>query len=236
VKMYKISLLCPTKNRTDSLLRMWKSVLDTADNPSQIELVLYVDYDDNKTIEFLNSNLDNCLVMMSHPEHKEIYSNLHNICCAASSADIVMSAADDIIFRSKSWDTKIIEIFDHIDDNIAYVYPNDGFNGIKLGTHGFFHKDWFKTLGHLSPPIFSVDYSDNYTMDVAKGVERCFYIDDMLVEHMHWTIGKSPFDETFREAHQRRSVTDNKSIYESESTRSMVREDIEKLNRIIKNV
>ncbi len=236
VKMFNISLLSPTKKRTDSLSRMWKSVLDTADNPSQIELVLYVDHDDNETLQFLESNLKDCKVIVSDPDKKEIYSNLHNVCCENASANIVMSAADDIIFRSKSWDTEIIEIFNQIHDNIAYIYPDDGYNGVKLGTHGFFHKDWFKALGYLSPPVFTVDYSDNYTMDVAKGVNRCFYLSACLVEHMHWTIGKSAFDQTFSEAHQRRALTDNKSIYENETTKSMIQNDIEKLNRIIKNV
>ena len=50
--MYNISLLCPTRNRVDGLIRMWSSALDTASNPDKLELVLYVDHDDLETIEF----------------------------------------------------------------------------------------------------------------------------------------------------------------------------------------
>ena len=110
-KMYNISLLCPTRNRVDGLIRMWSSALDTASNPDKLELVLYVDHDDLETIEFLKSNLPEASTIFSDPNKPEIYSNLHNKCCSNSQADIVFGCADDLIFRSQDWDNIILNKF-----------------------------------------------------------------------------------------------------------------------------
>ena len=138
-----------------------------------------------------------------------------------------MGCADDVIFRTNGWDTAVIEEFNKLDDKIGFVYPNDGHHGENLGTHGFFHKNWFNTLGYISPPIFNVDYSDNYVMNVAKGVERCIYLPNILIEHMHWTFGKSDFDVTAKEGHARRLSTNNANIFRQ--SHQMQLDDIQKL-------
>lgn len=232
--MYNISLLCPTRHRTGGLKRMWDSALSTASKPDQLELVLYVDHDDSDTIDFLKSNLSEASVIISDPNKSEIYSNLHNVCCEKSKADIVFSCADDLIFRSDDWDTIILDKFDSVEDKIAYFYTDDGHWGEKFGTHGFFHKKWFNALGYLSPPFFTVDYSDNYTNDIAKAIDRCFYVGEIFTEHMHWTFGKSELDQTAKEAQQRRSVTNNGLLYQSFETMQSQREDIQKLKELMK--
>ena len=147
-----------------------------------------------------------------------------------------MGCADDVIFRTQGWDTKIVSEFNQIEDKIGFIYPNDGHNGEALGTHGFFHKNWFNTLSYISPPIFTVDYSDNYTMDVAKLINRCFYRSDILIEHMHWTIGKSEFDSTSKNAHLRRLQNDNAAIYKNQLTQQMIFDDANKLKSKMRNI
>lgn len=226
-----ISILCPTRNRVSGLSRMWQSALDTADNPYSLELVLYVDYDDEETNKFLQSNLSEALVIRSNPEKPEIYSNLHNICCKNSTHDIFMGCADDVVFRTTGWDTAVIEEFNKLDDKIGFVYPNDGHHGKNLGTHGFFHKNWFNTLGYVAPPIFNVDYSDNYVMNVSKAINRCIYLPSVLVEHMHWTFGKGIFDSTAQEAHVRRLKTNNAGVFNASLQRQA--DDAQKLQEFI---
>lgn len=226
-----ISILCPTRNRTAGLSRMWQSAMTTADNPDCLELVLYIDHDDKETNKFLESNLSEALVIRSNPEKPEIYSNLHNICCKHSTHNIFMGCADDVVFRTTGWDTAVIQEFNKLDDKIGFIYPNDGHHGENLGTHGFFHKNWFNTLGYISPPIFNVDYSDNYVMNVAKGVERHIYLPKVLIEHMHWTFGKSDFDVTAKEGHVRRLSTNNANIFRQ--SHQMQSDDIQKLKDFI---
>lgn len=235
--MYNISLLCPTRNRVDGLIRMWTSAIETAKDPDKLELVLYVDHDDLVTLDLLQSEqMDRVSVTVSDPNHKEIYSNLHNICCQKANADIVFSCADDLVFRSRYWDKIVLDKFSGIEDKIAFLFPDDGHWGSKFGTHGFFHKKWFSTLGYISPPLFTVDYSDNYINDIAKAIDRSFYLDNIFIEHMHWTFGKMEMDSTAKEAHQRRSQTNNALVYQNFDTMQKQREDIQKLLSTIKDI
>jgi hypothetical protein len=68
-------------------------------------------------------------------------------------------------------------------------------------------------------------------MDVARGVGRAVYLDNILVEHMHWTFSKSDFDDTAREGHIRRRATDNAAIYQT--AKIMIENDIVKLKGAI---
>mgnify|MGYP003135454150 CR=1 FL=1 len=234
--MFDISILCPTKNRCEGLERMWLSALDTADAPTSIELVLYIEKDDhaslNQVKQFEEKYGNQVLKIVSSKD--VIYSDLHNICCQHSTADIFLCAADDLIFRTQSWDSVVKNIFIESNDKIMYVYPNDGHWGEELGTHGFFHKRWYNTLGYISPPFFTVDYADNYIMDVSRSLNRAIYLSHVLLEHMHWTLGKSPFDLTAHEAHQRRLSTNNANIYVSDQVKSAQLHDIQKLTAVIK--
>jgi hypothetical protein len=234
--MYNISLVTPTRKRLDGLKRMWHSALDTAKEPDKIELVLYIDHDDIETVNGYHElrNQDNIVVIISDPDKpKEIYTNLHNICCEASTADIFFQCVDDIVFRTDNWDEIVINKFNEFDDKIAYLFPDDCHWGSKFGTHGFFHKAWYNALGHISPPYFTVDWADNYINDIAKAVDRWIYLENVIIEHMHWTFGKMEFDETARDGHQRRRETNNEAIYKSFETINKMREDIQKLRECI---
>ena len=70
-------------------------------------------------------------------------------------------------------------------------------------------------------------------MDICRAIGRAVYMPEILVEHMHWTFGKSEFDRTAQEAHSRRGVTNNGGIYQSYETKQVQEKDIEKLNTFI---
>lgn len=234
--MYNISLLCPTRNRPDGLERMWNSAIECASEPDKIELILYIDDDDQSSIlksKDLTSKFGDQINIIIGKRGEEIYSNLHNICCSKAMSDIFFGSADDLIFRTENWDSIAIEKFSNIEDKIGFVFPNDGHWGAELGTHGFFHRRWFQTLGYLSPPVFTVDYSDNYIADISRAVGRYMYMPEVLIEHMHWTFGKSAFDQTAKEAHIRRHQTNNAALYKSNEVLKIKNQDIKKLTKAI---
>ena len=226
-----ISILCPTRKRRLGLYKMISSALTTSN--TSLEFVVAVDQGDSETLDYASVLVEGFGISVKVVEipTETIYGDLHNVCASRAEFDVLMGAADDIVFRTHGWDKVVLAAFDSIPDKIAYVYPNDGHHGEVLGTHGFFHRKWYETLGYLCPPIFSVDYSDNYIMDVARGVGRAVYLDNVLVEHMHWTFSKSDFDDTAKEGHMRRRATDNAAIYAT--AKIMIENDIAKLREAL---
>ena len=208
-----ISLLLPTRKRPDNIQRLWLSVLDTADNVSDIEMILAVDDDDDSydNLELLNNpNID----LQKYP--RMVLSEYWNRCYERSEGDILMHCGDDIIFRTKGWDTIVKNAIDAYEDKIVFVYGNDG-SGVhdgRFGTHGFVHRNWAESVGYFEPSYFSSDYNDTWLNDVAKMIGRHQHI-DILTEHMHPDLKKAEYDEVHLERLERHKMDNVSALYES---------------------
>lgn len=203
-----ISVLIPTRKRPNNIKRLYKSAVETADNPDDLEFILYVDNDDSSY-----DNLD--LPIKIIYGERIVLSQMWNECYKESKGDILMHAGDDIIFRTDSWDTMVKEAFAQYPDNIVFVYGNDGspHNG-KFGTHGFIHRKWAETVGYFVPPYFSSDYNDTWLNDVAKMIDRHQHI-AILTEHMHPDLKKAKLDVTHKERIERHQRDNVGQLYES---------------------
>ena len=117
----KISILCPTRERPDQVLRLIESVLENAQRPETLEILFYIDNDDET---FPNIDRFGKAARVFRGPRTWI-SNAHNILYSYCKGEIVMTAADDLVFRTPGWDSAVYTAFDSIEDKIALVYGND---------------------------------------------------------------------------------------------------------------
>ena len=198
-----ISILCATRGRPEAYKRMCQSALDLADG--EIEFVSYHDDDDTTEYDYIGS-------------HKEIVgprimlSQTWNECQKAASGPFYMYLCDDFVFKTRGWDTQIKKEFNKFKDKIVLVYCDDGIQGKRMGTVGVLHKNWVDVVGYLFPPYFSGNYPDKWVTDVARRVGRKVYT-PVLVEHMHYRVGKGEIDKTMREKMDRDKRDNNRQIY-----------------------
>ena len=112
-----------------------------------------------------------------------------------------MYGGDDIIFRSKSWDTVVRNQFTEVLDKICLVYTNDGVKQSQnIARHGFVHRRWFNVLGSAFPSgrVIPIDL---WCTDVAQKLNRIRYIEDIIIEHNHYRQGgKAKNDPTYTHA------------------------------------
>jgi len=199
-----ISLLCPTRGRINNIKALLNSIVETSKNVNFIEVVFYIDNDDYNLI----LNINNLLNEFSNINLKVILgdritlSHMWNICYKYSKGDILMHCADDIIFKSKYWDSEVIKAFDDSNDKILFVYGSDGNHKNDFGTHGFLHRNWANILGYFTPPYFSNNYCDTWLNDVAKSIKRHQYI-PILTDHLHPSVNKSLYDKNYVDNLQR---------------------------------
>jgi glycosyltransferase involved in cell wall biosynthesis len=189
-----ISVLLPSRGRPENIHRLVRSIFDTS--TTDIEVIVRLDDDDPKLTEYLDSPPKNTTMFTGK---RDVLSKYWNECYERAKGNILMHAGDDIIFRTKDWDTMVIKEFEMYPDNIVFVYGNDGsaHNG-NFGTHGFIHRDWAETVGYFVPPYFSSDYNDTWLNDVAKMIGRHVHL-DFLTEHMHPDLNKAELDLTHKE-------------------------------------
>lgn len=221
-----ISLLLPTRGRPDSLRRLVNSVLETADNPNEVELVVFVDRDDES---YDRQNYpDNVRLLYAKRTTLSVYWNM---AYERAQGPIYMHCGDDLVFKTEGWDTKVKQAFEKYPDKIVFVYGDDGDPAKKhFGTHGFLHHKWAEAVGYFVPPYFSSDFNDTWLNEVADMVGRKEKI-DIITEHMHPAFGKGELDLTHAERLVRHWRDKMPELYASKGDER--KQDAEKLRKVM---
>lgn len=222
-----ISLLLPSRGRPDNIKRLADSAISHADNPEYIELIVYIDDDDN--------SYDG----RTFPEQVKIYSTKRTILSKywnkaydKAQGPIYMHCGDDIVFQTFHWDTIVQQEFEKYPDKIVLLYGDDGDPNQEknFGTHSFIHDNWVKTIGYFVPPYFSSDFNDTWLNDVADGIGRKVKI-PILTEHMHFAFHKGELDLTHAERLVRHWKDNTPKIYTDKASERQ--RDIEKLKEVM---
>lgn len=188
-----ISICLPSKGREARLNQMIQSAVKLASKPELLEFCIYLDQNDEfDPIELL-------------PAHFKIIrgprlptSTMTNLAYALSSGEILMYAADDILFRTLNWDDLIRRHFIVFEDGICLVYGNDcSPNASRLATHGFVTRTWTDAVNFLLPTRFESEFCDKWLSDVSKKLHRKLYLPDLIIEHFHPSWGKAEIDQTY---------------------------------------
>jgi tetratricopeptide (TPR) repeat protein len=191
------SLLLPTRGRPASVQRFLQSVAQTASSPEKVEVIIYADEDDPETQRISFPGLK----LIKLVGHRETMGNLNRACYEASSGRYVMLVNDDLVFRTHGWDTKIRQGFYRFPDEIAIVYANDLIQGERLAAFPILSRVACEIIDCISPSEYLRTGIDTHIFAIFKilsrfGYERIVYLQDVIMEHMHHSIGKSSFDRT----------------------------------------
>ena len=220
-----ISILVPTRQRPHNIERLWKSVVDTASNINDIELVVYID-DDDQTYD----HIEVPMIIVRGP--RIVLSECWNKCFARARGDILMHCGDDIVFRTDGWDKVIVDEFAKYPDHVVFVYGDDGGPSKDFGTHGFIHRVWAGASGFFVPPYFSSDYNDTWLNDVAKLIGRHRHV-DIYTEHMHPAFNKAPVDTNHLERLARHREDQVDELYNSSQMQKERQDNAEKLRKVM---
>jgi hypothetical protein len=169
-------------------------VRSTVSAQEEVELVFYVDEDDQDTLAAVNDVQGLAVV-----GPRIILAECWNRCAEAASGEILGQMGDDIIFHTGDWDVLLTSTFALFEDRICFVYGRDGVHDQRLGTHGFVHRRWIEAVGYFTPPYFSHDYCDAWLNDVAWLIDRKIYRATLYTEHLHPDVGKATSDRTLQE-------------------------------------
>lgn len=201
--MKNISILVPTRNRVELLKNMVRSVFSTAHTKEKIQILIYIDDDDEATksiIETISSEYNqkfggSSIKYFIHPRLFSISKSI-NFLCEFADSEIYMFCNDDVLFKTENWDDLVIDAFNKYEDKLIFCHGYDGiWQKNQFGTMGFLHKNWIKTVGYFLPDHFIFDFGDIWINDVFNKLDRRVYV-EMFVEHLHYTTGKRSIETT----------------------------------------
>lgn len=227
----KISLLLPSRQRRNDLIRFYNSAMETADNPKDIEVVVYIDNDDGA---YDGLELPRMTIIRGE---RIVLSEMWNACYKACKGDYLMHCGDDLVFKSKGWDTEMTQAIDSYPGKIAVVWGDDYDDGTSrhdFGTHCMIHRNWAETVGYFVPPYFVSDYNDTFFNDVGEKLHVRKYLHHVKVEHMHFSRGKADIDRNTQERLDRHAAYKPEDIYHGAEFQAEMEQKRELLQEFIK--
>lgn len=193
---HQISVLLPTRGRTDMLKRSLLSLLDLAQNPAEIEIMLAFDNDDKESLDWCRDNV------FPELEHRGVdalvieftplgYLKLHeylNALAGLAGGNWLMFWNDDAVMQTQDWDQRIVE-------------HNGKFLCLRMPTHNqhpyaifpIVPRDWYYLLGHLSNhQLTDATISQiSYMLNIVKNI-------NVEVLHDRFDITGNNHDATFK--------------------------------------
>jgi hypothetical protein len=107
---------------------------------------------------------------------------------------------DDVIPRTKDFDLELIAAAG--DDGLAYC--DDLLNGVEHAAHPVMGGGFVRNLGFIALPGLDKLYIDDVLFTTAVKRGKAAYVSDAVLEHMHFSNGKAPRDQTYQKAHAAR--------------------------------
>lgn len=225
-----VTVMLPTRNRTQLTHRSVKSLLDLADNPSQVEISIAYDDDDSVSKEFFSSpNWENFL--KEYPAPLQVHCtpswgyielhNYYNLMADQARGEWLLLWNDDAVMLKQGWDTILADNRDFL--GMLHMH-SQGFPSNQT-LFPFIPRVWVDIFGTFS----LCNLNDSWVQDICHLADA---VRSLPIEVLHdrFDITGNNQDSTYLE----RSY--QKKIYKSDHMRQIRKEWAEKFVQYKSNV
>lgn len=186
----RISLIVPTRGRSEEMLAFLESVRAHASSPQNIEVIMVVDEDDPEShaIAFKGLNLVKVVV----PPGQNMGA-LNMAGYRASRGEYIMLTNDDARVRTKGWDDQTLAAFRSFPDDIALIQVNDTTQEEKLCIFPFVSRRFCELVNGICPEEYIRYRIDDHIHHIFRflasyGHERIVYMPGVVFEHLNVVI------------------------------------------------
>lgn len=196
----KIYILVPTRDKRASLDTLIESYLKTTKGKS--ELVILLDQDQSDLYEPMFDDKRYSKIFFVTMERRSLAPKL-NAALDMLELEPVMAygfVGDDCMFISEDWEETV---YSKLVQNKGIVYCNDLLKGEELPNNVFIHKSIVDSLGFMCPWELQHYYIDNYWKDLGILTNNIHYFPNLIIEHRHYSNGKSLKDALYEDAEKK---------------------------------
>jgi hypothetical protein len=166
-----------------------QNIVDTANNPDALEVLISVHENDPASHHFDHARLN--IKTLVFPEEYNP-PDRGDFVLQQSTGRIMMGMNDDWIIHTKGWDDEIKKIYASFPDEIVLVGFNDLMFGESLFTFPFRSRRAMELIRDQIVPYqyYRADDDVHHTYDILRrlGHDRIVYRDDIIFEHNHYKI------------------------------------------------
>lgn len=182
-------VIIPTRSRPDNAERAMKQLQEFS---TISDLMLAIDDDDEANYPRLEGIAYEVNPRLRMNGTLNLVANKY-----ADKYETITFLGDDHMVRTEGWDEKLYAPIK--EKGYGLSYGNDLFQKENLPTAVMQSTNIIRTLGYFAPPKLIHLYMDNYWKTLGQVLNALFYKDNVIVEHMHYLIGKSTVDEGYIE-------------------------------------
>ena len=135
---------------------------------------------------------------------------------------------DDHRVRTFGWDIVMTEKI----GSLGVAYGNDLIQGQALPTAVLMSSNIINAIGYMAPPKQKHMYLDNFWLDLGTKLNAIHYLEDVIIEHLHFSVGKSDMDSSYQETNDSAIYNADKVAYD-EYLSTQMNVDIEKILKCV---
>jgi hypothetical protein len=111
------------------------------------------------------------------------------------------SMGDDHMPRTNHWADRVVYALQAVEamHGVAMVYTNDLFQGANMPTAVYMSSAIVKALGYMTVPGMD-HFVDVGWLALGQAAGCLWYLDDVVVEHLHPAAHKAPLDDLYDES------------------------------------
>jgi len=128
----------------------------------------------------------------------------------ADSYKYIVFMGDDHRIRTFGWDIVMTEKI----GSLGIAYGNDLIQGQALPTSVMMSSKIIKAIGYMAPPKQKHMYLDNFWLDLGTRLNAIHYLEDVIIEHLHFSVGKSDMDSSYQETNDSAIYNADKVAYD----------------------
>lgn len=214
----KVLVIVPTKNRRDKVIEFYSS---WKLNSTISDLVFPIN-DDDTSYDGLDFGENTSFIKTPARSMNEAL----NYTAVKFSREYrwLSFMGDDHRTKTFGWDASLTEGI----PTLGVAYGNDLIQKENLPTAVVLTSNIVSAIGYMAPPTLRHLYLDNFWLDLGKRIGRLYYRDDVIIEHMHYTVGKSQADQIYQEVNSSGMFERDRIAYESYK-QTLFEQDIHKI-------
>lgn len=120
--------------------------------------------------------------------------------------------ADDIRFRSTHWEKAFMTKLEK-NGGKGICYGNDLMFMENLSTAPFISGKVIRALGYIALPGLWHMWVDKFWYEVGIGLNKLFYFPDLIMEHIHYKVGKSHADPQYLSFNTKKVYEHDKQVF-----------------------
>jgi hypothetical protein len=197
-----VLVIVPTRGRPDASVEFHKEFLQK----SMIsDLMFAIDEDDADSYPRIDGVLYEVNPRMGMNGTLNYVANKYS-----DSYKYIVFMGDDHRVRTFGWDLVMAEKI----GSLGVAYGNDLIQGQALPTAVMMSSNIIKAIGYMAPPKQKHMYLDNFWLDLGTRLNAIHYLEDVIIEHLHFSVGKSDMDSSYQEKNDSAIYNADKVAYD----------------------